>query len=119
MTLKGQDYFEASVTKTMIQYTKYNKILLRPGKRESSTKTILEFFKKVQLQENKMKGFMVMDSLENPSESIVLTFWETKEDMDNFYQADNHLLSDLVEKLKPIFETLPERKSYQISDLQI
>ena len=50
-----------------------------------------------------------MHSLENTSESIVLTFWETKEDMDNFYQADSHLLSDLVEKLKPSFEKLPER----------
>ncbi len=44
-----------------------------------------------------------MDSLEDPSESIVLTFWETKEEMDNFYQVDNRLLSDLVEKLKPLF----------------
>ncbi|HSA75084.1 MAG TPA: hypothetical protein VLE21_02735 [Candidatus Nitrosocosmicus sp.] len=73
----------------------------------------------VQLQESKMKGFIVMDSLEDPSESIVITFWETKEDMDKFYHADNHLLSDLVEKLKPIFGALPERRSYQISDLQI
>jgi len=119
MILKRQDYFEASITINMIHHAKYNKILLRPGKRESSTKTILEFFKMVQLQEIKMKGFIVMDSLENTSESIVLTFWETKEDMDKFYHADNHLLSDLVEKLEPIFETLPERRSYQISDIQI
>ncbi len=77
------------------------------------TKAILEFFKKVQAQESKMKGFMVMDSLENQSESIVLTFWKTKEDMDKFYQVDNNLLSDLVEKLKPSFETLPERRGYR------
>ena len=103
----------------MIQYVKYNKVLLRPGKRDHSTKEILEFFKKVQAQESKMKGFIVMDSLEDSSESIILTFWETKEEMDNFYQIDNHLLSDLVEKLKPIFETLPERRSYEVSDFQI
>ncbi len=60
-----------------------------------------------------------MDSLENQSESIVLTFWKTKEDMDKFYQVDNNLLSDLVEKLKPSFETLPERRGYQVSDYQI
>lgn len=66
-----------------------------------------------------MKGFIVMHSLENTSESIVHTFWETKEDMDNFYQADNHLLSDLVEKLKPSFEKLLERKGYQVSDFKI
>jgi heme-degrading monooxygenase HmoA len=103
----------------MIQYVKYNKVLLKPGKRDHSTKAILEFFKRVQAQESKMKGFIVMDSIEDPSESIILTFWETKEEMDSFYQLDNRLLSDLVENLKPNFETLPERRGYQVSGLQI
>jgi heme-degrading monooxygenase HmoA len=102
-----------------MQYIKYNKVLLKPGKRDQSTKAILEFFREVQTQENKMKGFIVMDSLEDPSESIVLTFWENKEDMNNFYQADNQLLSDLVEKLKPSFEKLPERKGYHVSNFKI
>ena len=102
-----------------MQYVKYNKVLVKQGKRDDSTKAILEFFKEVQTQESKMKGFIVMDSLEDPSESIVLTFWETKEDMDDFYQADNRLLSGLVNKLKPFFETLPERRGYQVSDFKI
>lgn len=102
-----------------MQFIKYNKVLVKPGKRDDSSKAILEFFRVVQTQENKMKGFIVMDSLEDPSESIVLTFWETKEDMDEFYQKDNHLLSELVEKLKPSFEIMPERKSYQVSDFKI
>ena len=102
-----------------MQYVKYNKVLVKQGKRDDSTKAILEFFKEVQTQESKMKGFIVMDSLEDSSESIVLTFWETKEDMDNFYQADNRLLSGLVNKLKPSFETLPERRGYQVSDFKI
>jgi hypothetical protein len=51
-----------------------------------------------------------MDSLNGPSESIVLTFWKTKKDMDSFYQtADNRALSELVEKLKSVFEQPPER----------
>jgi quinol monooxygenase YgiN len=98
-----------------MQYIKYNKVLLKPDKRDHSTKVILEFFREVQTQENKMKGFIVMDSLEDPSESIVLTFWENKEDMNNFYQADNQLLSDLVEKLKPSFERISERRDYQVT----
>ena len=103
----------------MIQYVKYNKVLLKPGKRDHSTKAILEFFKRIQAQESKMKGFIVMDSIEDPSESIILTFWETKEEMDSFYQLDSRLLSDLVENLKPNFETLPERRDYKVSGLQI
>ncbi len=102
-----------------MQYIKYNKVLVKPGKRDDSSKAILEFFRVVQTQENKMKGFIVMDSLEDRSETIVLTFWETKEDMDEFYQKDNYLLSELVEKLKPSFEIMPERKSYQVSDFKI
>lgn len=102
-----------------MQYIKYNKVLVKPGKRDDSSKAILEFFRVVQTQENKMKGFIVMDSLEDRSETIVLTLWETKEDMDEFYQKDNHLLSELVEKLKPSFEIMPERKSYQVSDFKI
>jgi heme-degrading monooxygenase HmoA len=102
-----------------MQFIKYNKVLVKPGKRDESTEAILEFFKVVQTKDIQMKGFIVMDSLEDPSESIVLTFWETKKDMDEFYQKDNHLLSYLVEKLKPSFEIMPERKSYQVSGFKI
>ncbi len=101
----------------MIKFVKHNKVQLKPGKRDESTRLILEFFKEVQSQISKMKGFIVMDSLDDPSESIVLTFWETKEDMDNFYQTDNGILANLVEKLKPSFERPPERRDYQVSDL--
>ena len=34
-----------------------------------------------------MNGFIKMDNLKDRQESIVLTFWETKEDMDTFIFA--------------------------------
>jgi heme-degrading monooxygenase HmoA len=101
----------------MVKYVKYNRVRVKKDKREESTRSILEFFKEIQGKPYEMKGFVVMDSLDDPSESIVLTFWETKKDMDKFYQTDNRILSMLVEKLKPIFEELPERKDYQVSGL--
>ncbi|WP_458746382.1 antibiotic biosynthesis monooxygenase family protein [Candidatus Nitrosocosmicus sp. T] len=101
-----------------MQYVKYNKVMVKQGKRDDSTKAILDFLKGIETQESKMKGFIVMDSLEDPSESIVLTFWESREDMDKFYQPENHLLSDLVEKLKPSFEILPERRDYKVLTLK-
>lgn len=103
----------------MIEYIKYNKVLVKPDKRQESNRLILEFFKEIQTKENKMNGFIVMESLEDYSELIVLTFWETKEDMDEFYQADNKQLSDLVDKLKSNFKALPERRSYKVSDFKI
>ncbi len=56
-----------------------------------------------------------MENVENNSETIVVTFWETREDMENYYSKYNNILSDLVEKVKPIFEQLPERSDYKIA----
>jgi hypothetical protein len=101
-----------------VKYIKYNKVLVNPSKRDESTRMILEFFKQIQREIKEMKGFIVMDNIDNSSESIVLTFWQSKEDMDRFYYSDNRFLSDLVEKLKPSFEQMPERKDYQILNFE-
>jgi hypothetical protein len=34
--------------------------------------------------------------------------------MENYYSKDNNILSDLVEKVKPMFEQMPERSDYKI-----
>lgn len=62
-----------------------------------------------------MKGFMVMDDMQDLQEYVVLTFWKTKEDMDAFYRPDNNDLSALIEKLKPSFEQSPIRKDYRVT----
>ena len=56
-----------------------------------------------------------MDSIQDLQESVVLTFWKTKEDMDAFYHPNNSALSDLVGKLKVLFEQPPLRKDYQVA----
>jgi hypothetical protein len=60
-----------------------------------------------------------MDNLENMQETMVITLWETKEDMNEYYRADNKLLSDFVLKSATNFESSPVRKDYEISDLKI
>jgi hypothetical protein len=52
--------------------------------------------------------------IQDSQESIVLTFWGNKEDMDAFYHPDSKILSDLVDKLKPSFEQPHERKDYEV-----
>jgi heme-degrading monooxygenase HmoA len=99
-----------------IKYAKHNKVRIKPGiKREEITKMVLDFFEEIKDKSTGMKGFMVMDDLQDTQESVVLTFWERKEDMDSFYQPENKLLSDLVKKLNPSFEQLPVRKDYQVA----
>jgi heme-degrading monooxygenase HmoA len=108
-----------STTTDIIRYVKHNKVSLKAGKREESSKVLLEFFKDLEGKATGMRGFVVMDNVQESQESVVLTFWETKEDMDAFYQPDNKALSDLVEKLKPSFEQLPERKDYQVAKFKV
>jgi hypothetical protein len=84
-------------------------------KERKSLKCFLAFFEEIKDKSTGMKGFMVMDDLGDIRESIVLTFWERREDMDSFYKPENNLLSDLVEKLNPSFEQLPNVKSCIIS----
>ena len=99
-----------------INYAKLNSVRIKAAiKREEITKMLLEFFEEIKDKSTGMKGFMVMDDLQDAQESVVLTFWERKEDMDSFYQPENKLLSDLVEKLNPSFEELPVRKDYQVA----
>ena len=100
----------------VIKYVKHNKVRIKADvNRDELTKILLEFFEKIKEQSTRMKGFMVMDDLEDLRESVVLTFWERKEDMDSFYKPENKLLSELVEKLNPSFEQLPVRKDYHVA----
>ena len=35
--------------------------------------------------------------------------------MEKYYSKDNKILSDLVDKVKPVFEQMPERSDYKIA----
>jgi len=109
-----------SSAQNMIKYVKHNKVRIKTGvKREDITKILLEFFEEIEEKPTGMKGFMIMDDLEDLQESIVLTFWERKEDMDSFYKPENNASYDLVEKLNPSFEQLPVRKDYHVSKSKV
>jgi hypothetical protein len=105
-----------SRAENLIKYIKHNSVRTKTGiKREAITKTLLEFFEEIKDKSTGMKGFMVLDDLQDKQESVVITFWERKEDMDSFYRPENKLLSDLVKRLNPSFERLPVRKDYHVA----
>jgi heme-degrading monooxygenase HmoA len=106
---------------TQFQYIKHNRARIKPGKREESTRMLLDFFNGLQAG-GKVKGFagyIVMDNVKDEQESIVLTLWQSKEDMDAFYRPDNKALSDFVEKAKPMFEQLPERSDLRVREFRL
>lgn len=61
-----------------MQFMKYNKVLVKPGKRDESIEAILAFFKVVQSKDTQMKGFIVMTSLEDLLKLLSLLFGKLK-----------------------------------------
>ena len=50
----------------VIKYVKHNKVRIKADvNRDELTKILLEFFEKIKEQSTRMKGFMVMDDLED------------------------------------------------------
>lgn len=96
----------------VITCVKHNPAKIKAGRREESTKMLLDFFKQQQGKVKGLSGYLVLENMIDKQESIVLTFWQTKEDMDSFYRPDNKILSELVEKAKPLLEVLPERSDH-------
>jgi heme-degrading monooxygenase HmoA len=65
-----------------------------------------------------LTGFLIMDSETDPRESIVLTFWKSKESMIAFYNKENPTLTGLVNKLKPLFSEMPVRIDYKVTSFK-
>jgi heme-degrading monooxygenase HmoA len=97
-------------------YVKYNKALFKDReRREEGKKVILEFFKMNERVINGLTGFLIMDNETDPKESIVLTFWRSKESMTLFYDEENSILTWLVNRLKPLFSEMPVRSDYKVT----
>ncbi|MFL6434405.1 MAG: hypothetical protein ACJ71O_11805, partial [Nitrososphaeraceae archaeon] len=90
-----------SNNQNIIKYVKHNKVRIKKDKRQETAKLLLEFFKILEEKPTGMKGFLVMDA------------------MDEFYKPDNTTLADLVENLKPSFEQLPAREDYQVIQFKV
>jgi hypothetical protein len=103
-----------------IKYVKHNKVRFKSMEnRDKGTKMFIEFFGSIRKEDagKEMRGHMILDSTSDLQESIILTFWETREDMDKFYSLQNKALTNLVERAKPLFEKMPERTDHAVSEL--
>ena len=102
-----------------LEYIKHNRVRLKEGSQKKVTGIFKEFFKSIKGTVKGLKGYAILENIENDRETIVLTFWETREDMEKYYSKDSKILSDLVEKVKPMFEQMPERLDYKITLFEI
>lgn len=99
---------------TNLEYIKHNRVRLKEGSQKQVTEIFKQFFEDIKGTVKGLKGYAILENIENDRETIVLTFWETRADMENYYSKDNNILSDLVEKAKPMFKQMPERTDYKI-----
>jgi len=102
-----------------INFVKLNKVRLRDGMRENATTKFREFFASIQGKVSGFKGYTILENSDDKKETLVLTFWVSKGDMDNYYSTGNSSLSSLVEEVKPMFEKMPERITYNVVSLDV
>ena len=104
---------------TNLEYIKINRVRLKEGSQKKATEIFKEFFESIKGTVKGLKGYAILENIENDKETIVLTFWDNREDMENYYSRDNNILYDLVNKVKPMFEQMPERSDYKIALFKI
>ncbi len=105
-----------------IKYSKHNRVRFKSSvDRDKGRSMFTEFFGNIRREElgKEMRGHIILDSISDIRESIILTFWETREDMDRFYSPQNKALASLVERAKPLFEKMPERTDYAVLELSL
>ncbi len=102
-----------------LEYIQHNRVRLKEGSQKKVTEIFKEFFEDIKGTVKGLKGYAILENIENDRETIVLTFWDNREDMEKYYSKDNKILSDLVEKVKPMFEQMPERSDYQIALFEV
>src|SRR5881396_3620396 len=102
-----------------INFVKLNRVRLRDGMRETATTKFIEFFASIQGRVSGLKGYTILENSDDNKETLVLTFWGSKVDMNNYYSNGNSSLSSLVEEVKPLFEKMPERISYNVVSLEV
>ena len=85
--------------------------------RDKGTRMFIEFFGSMRQEEvgKEMRGHIILDNINDLQESIVLTFWETKEDMDKFYMSQNKALANLVKRAQPLFGCLNVTLCYLVA----
>lgn len=87
--------------------------------RENASTTFREFLASIHGKVSGLKGYTILENSDDNNETLVLTFWGSKVDMDNYYSNGNSSLSSLVEEVKPMFEKMPERISYNVVSLDV
>jgi heme-degrading monooxygenase HmoA len=79
----------------------------------------LQIFKTNKMAREKgLKGFLLMESLNDQNEVINLTFWKTKEDYDAYYSQDKTYAA-ILEKTVSLSDGAVEMTDYTLANFRI
>ena len=56
------------------EYIKYNKVRLKEGSQKKVTEIFKEFFENIKGTVKGLKGYAILENIENDKETVVLTF---------------------------------------------
>ena len=80
-------------------------------------KMIADFYNSNIGRVKSFKGYLLWESLKDQLSIVNITFWDTKEDMDSYYNGKNY--SEFLEKIEPLLEQLPEKSEHRILDFRL
>jgi len=92
---------------------------VKRGREEEQAGRVSAFFAGLEGKAKGLKGYAVTLNEPDGQELMILTFWETRRDMDAFYGPNNRALADLIESSKPLLEQLPQRKDYKVTQFKM
>jgi quinol monooxygenase YgiN len=96
-----------------MKYVKQITGRFRNGKREEGLKIIAELWNENVGKVKGLTAFVLMANLYDNHGATNTTVWETKEDMDAYYNQDNKYQM-ILEQIKPMMEDELERREYII-----
>lgn len=62
---------------TNLEYIKHNRVRLKEDSQKKVTEIFKEYFENIKENIKGLKGYAIVENVENDRETIVLTFWET------------------------------------------
>lgn len=89
----------------------------KTGERVVVLKMIADFYNTNIGRVKGFKGYLLRESLKDQLAIVNITFWDTKEDMDSYYNGKNY--SEFLEKIEPLLEQLPEKSEHSIFDFRL
>ena len=96
-----------------LNYVMQNTLRFKQGKRSQANKQINQFLSLLTHKIYGFRGYLIINSLTDNQTSMILTFWENKQNLDSFYNSNNNLLSDFAKNLMLLVEKTEQIQNYQ------